>query len=245
MGRGDRLRLSSHGLIERGAVATFLQLVNKVERESGTISKANRLMTVNNPPGRQEKIVSWTAQAWEAIQRERSDWTFLRVQFSAALTIGKASYAPADLGLTNVARWIKNADGYASFTLYDPAIGRADETRLRDISFREWADRYDIGVSDATRPNVAALGTDKTIKLGPTPDKAYVLRGWYHRTIQTLTRNNDVPYIDEQYHDAIVWRALLMLNEDEEGAFQIGAVGARYHGLRAAMIKAYTEEVTT
>lgn len=226
-------------------MATFLQLVNDVERESGTIAQTQRLKTVVNPIGRQEKIVHWTAMAWEAIQRERGDWTFMRSRFTAPLIVGQVSYTAASLGLTGVSRWLGPADGYAAFTLYDPDLGKGDETRLQHLPYRTWADMYDVGAPTSTRPTQAAIGPDNTINVGPPPDKAYVLRGWYRRSIQTLAADADVPFIDPDYHDAIVWRALVMLSEHEEAAFQIGAAGLRYNAVRADMLRAFTEPCET
>lgn len=226
-------------------MSTFLQLVNDVERESGIINKPQRLTTVVGANGRQEKIVHWTATAWEQIQRERRDWTFLRKQFSHALTIGQASYTPADLGLTDFGGWVSEADNFRPFTIYDPALGRADETRLKPVNHRAWLDAFDIGVHDATRPNAVAIGFDRMLNFGPKPDKAYVVRGWYRRKIQTLSADSDVPYIDEQFHDAIVYRALMLLGEHDEAVMAISTAQAKARSLHSQMVAEFTDPIET
>lgn len=226
-------------------MATFLQLVNKVERLSGIINQGQRLTTIVGARGRQEKIVYWTSQAWEEIQRERRDWTFLRKQFDEALTVGQTTYTPAQLGITDFGGWVSEADNFRPFTLYDPALGRADETRLKPVNHRAWLDAFDIGSHDATRPNAIAIGFDRTLNVGPKPDKSYVLRGWYRRKIQTIAADSDVPYLDEQYHDAIVYRALMMLGEHDEAPVAIGTAQAKARVLHSQMLGEFTDPIET
>lgn len=225
-------------------MATFLQLVNRVERESGTIGQSQRLSSVTGAVGRQEKIVYWTSQAWEIIQRLRPDWTFARREFSHALTIGQARYAAADLGIADFGGWMPEADGYSPYSLYDPAIGQADETRVRVRDYRVWRDAYDFGAPDPMRPNILAFDPERRLCAGPVPDKAYVLRGDYRRSIQTLTSDADEPFISADFHDTIVWQALILLaDHDEAIAPSLTAARSCAAGL-SAMVREYTEAVT-
>lgn len=222
-------------------MATFLQLVNDVERESGTISQAQELATVVNPIGRQRKIVRWTRQAWEMIQRSRDDWTFQRQPGSGSLVAGTASYTGAALGLTNFGRWCRPAEPVPQITLYDPAIGKGDELPLRQLRFEDWLNRYDLGVHDQQRPSHFAIGHDGKVYFGPTPDKAYTLRCWYRRALQTLIADSDVPYIDPDFHQVIVWRALMLLADDDEAPFEVASSTAEYREIYGRMVNHYTD----
>lgn len=224
-------------------MATFLQLVNDVERESGTISQAQRVTTVLEPIGRQEKIVNWTRQAWEMIQRERSDWTFRRKQFTGDMVIGQTAYTASQLAITDFAGWETGAPGFMPFTIHDPALGRGDENALREIDYRQWLTAYDVGLSQSYRPNVIATGWNRALNVGPPPDKAYKLRGWYKRAIQSLVANTDVPYIDPEFHQAIVWRALVLLAEDDEAQIEMATSGRQYDALYSRMVTAYTDPI--
>lgn len=224
-------------------MATFLQLVNDVERESGTIAQAQRLTTVAGAIGRQEKIVAWTRQAWEMIQRERTDWTFRRKQFTADLTIGQHSYSADDLSISDFGGWMSGTYEFMPFTIYDDSIGRADETRLREVSFRQWLDSYDVGAHDRLRPNVIAEGWDRALKLGPPPDKAYKLRGWYRAEIQSLTEDSDEPVIADDFHQVIVWKACMLLAEDDEAQFEVVTSGRAYDLLYSRMVAEYTDRI--
>lgn len=224
-------------------MATFLQLVNDVERESGTISQSQELTTVANPIGRQRKIVNWTRQAWEMIQRSRDDWTFQRTQGTGALVAGTTAYTGAGLSLTNFGRWLRPAEPMPQFTLYDPALGRGDEIPLRPMRFEDWLLRFDVGLHDQQRPSHYAIGVDGSVHFGPTPDKAYSLRCWYRRGIQRLVADADEPFIDPDYHQAIVWRALMMLGDDDEAPFEVGSSTAEYREIYGRMVNQFTGPV--
>lgn len=219
---------------------TFLELVNKVERESGTVSQGQRLTTVAGALGRHEKFVQWVVGAWESIQAERQDWTFLRKQFSASLTIGDTSYSGADFALTDFSRWCDDDEGGTPYTIYDPDLGRGDETVLRLIPQTTWVGRWDIGLPDQQRPCEVAIGYDRQLNFGPPPDKAYTVRGWYHRTIQTLVNDTDEPIIGSDHHDIIVWRALMLMAQGDEAGDAFNAAFSQYRVKWNGLVRAYT-----
>lgn len=224
-------------------MATFLELVNDVARESGTMG-GQTIGSVANASGRWSKVVHWTRQAWELIQRERSDWTFLRKQFTGTLYAGKARYTQVDLAIPDFGSWpFPNSDG-RRFTLFDPAIGRADEQPLPRIDYDTWLNRYDVGVPGQNRPTEFAIGDDRALYVGLTPDRQYMLRGHYRRAVQALTADDDQPYINPDLHQAIVWRALMLLGDDDESQIEVASSSANYFRFREAMIREYVEECT-
>lgn len=223
-------------------MGTFLELVNDVGRESGTMG-GQSLASVTTATGRWLKLVAWTRQAWQMIQRERSDWTFRRASFEAVLTVGQARYTPVDLGITDFASWEVEADGINPFSIYDSSIGRLDESHIRRLGYRDWAERYDFGTHDANRPQVMTIDFDRKLCLGPKPDKAYRLRGWYRRGLQNLVADSDTPFIDPDFHQIIVWRALMLLGEDDESQFEAATSSAQYLTMRSSLIREYTEAI--
>jgi hypothetical protein len=222
-------------------VSTFLEIVNDVERESGTIAQSQRLSTVAGAVGRQEKIVEWVAAAWRDIQKGRLDWTFLRKEGSHALVADQARYTATELGLTDFAGWLQDADAIQSYTLYDADIGRSDESRLQVLPYRVWKDVYDVGTHDAMRPIQVAFDNERRLCFGNTPDKAYVARFPYRRAVQILTDDADEPYIDDRHHNAIMWLALVYLAEHDEAPMPIGTAMNRYRAALSAMVSEYTE----
>jgi hypothetical protein len=222
-------------------MATFLQLVNDVSRESGTISQQQELTTVVGATGRQRRVVNWTRQAWEMIQRARDDWTFQRMQGAGALTIGTASYTGSALSLPTFGRWCRPGEPVPQFTLYDAALGRGDELPLRRMRFEDWLMRFDVGTHDSQRPSHYAIGMDGKVYFGPTPDKAYAVRCWYRRGVQSLALDADEPFIDPDFHQAIVWRALMLLGDDDEAPFEVASSTAEYREIFGRMVNQYTD----
>lgn len=225
-------------------MATFLNLVNDLERESGTIQKGSRLSTVANAPARQEKMVEWVAEAWRLIQLDRSDWPFMRLEFEGPLVAGTARYSGASLGITNFSRWARPTWDYEPFTVYDSAIGRNDEQRLHYIQWLAYKDRWDRGVHDYQRPTEVAVAPDGRLCVGATPEKGYRLRGEYFCTAQILNADTDVPLCAEEHHNIIVWRALMLLGDHDESPVTVATAKSKYDASLRALVNASMEMVT-
>lgn len=199
---------------------TFLELCQKAGTDSGLISYQNRPTTVAGATGRWAGIVAFTAQSWSDIQRSRGDWEFNRDSFSHALTIGQASYTPAQLGITErFSRFAVDAKaaGYQPMHCYDPAIGVADDASLWQISPECWQMIYGRGPQTPTKPTEYALASGKLF-VGSQPDKAYVLAGDYWKSPQVLAADSDVPDLPEHFHDIIAWKAIMKIS-GKDGAF--------------------------
>ena len=227
-------------------MATFLELVNKVGPESGTVSGS--LGAIASATGRWAKVVGWTRDAWSQIQRERGDWTFRQKQFSGTLTAGLSEYTAASFGITDFGGWLRDSgaleyDGLRPFSLYDPDRGREDEGHLRVIPHAQWLRSWDLGDPDNQRPTVVAEGPLRTLLFGPPPDKGYIVRGWYKRAVQELTNGEDTPYIDPEFHDAIKWKAIELLAQHDEAEFHLATAGNQYRAVRSQMIRAYVPQV--
>lgn len=216
---------------------TFLQLVNDVERESGTVARGQRLSTVSVPgTDRQEKIIEWTREAWRMIQVARSDWPWLTQEFTGPLVPGQSRYSAADLLIEDFARWGKPTQTYNPYTLYDPTEGKAQERELFELTFHEWKARYDRGEPQLNRPRYFAFDRSSQLCVGHPPDKAYTLRGEYKRTAQILTNDADLPLCGEDHHKVIVWKALLLMAENDEAQIQIATTQRNYASAFANLV---------
>lgn len=222
-------------------MATFLQLVQAVGSDSGSAS--GTLATVTGATGRWATIVRFVSQAWENIQKDRNDWTFRRKAFSSSLAAGTATYAASAFSITDFGGWLRERDGFEPITIYDPALGQGDETQVCQIKHDQYLMSYDRGSHDQNRPLHVARTPDRGLSFGPTPDKVYTVRGWYKREVQVLADDADVPYIDDEFHDVIKWRAMVMLAEYDEAAFPIGTAVSNYRNLYGTFLHEYLPEV--
>jgi hypothetical protein len=205
---------------------TFLELCQAVARESGTIS-GTKPTTVVGQTGRLLNIVSWTAEAYRIIQRERTDWRWLEGEFSGNTVASQGAYTPANMGITSrfVGWHLGPSKARYSLSAYLTATGRADEQWLIFSDWEEFEPTYLFG-ADATRtgrPVAFSVSPANSLVLWPAPNAVYTLRGKYRKGVQNLAADSDVPEMPDENHYAIVWRALMLLGTFDEAAPQMGA----------------------
>lgn len=228
-------------------MSTFLQLVNKVEENSGTIdTRSNPTVDVTAPATlRQQKIVNWVADAWSLIQNARTDWRFMRGEFEHALVTGQQRYTAAQLGLSDLATWVGPLSNQPDpMACFDPAIGGADQQRVRFLQWDAWRERYARGAIASSRPIHWSIDFDNKLCIGPAPDRAWTLCGEYIRTPQVLSANADVPRLPAQFHDVIVYRALMLLADHDEAPSALIPAQGKYADTYHRLVNATTEPVT-
>ncbi len=221
----------------------FLTLCQAVARESGTLASLGTFTTVVGATDRRAKIVAWTRDAYIDLQNQRTDWLWLRSQFTKALTIGTTSYDRAALVLPRLKRFIGDVPEHRSMTLYDPALGKADEGEIDHISYERWLEMYDRGTHDSNRVRHWALSPERKLLVGPTPNKAYVLRGEYLKTPQELAVDADVPEMPEEHHRVIVFEALLLMKRSDRMFASLNVDSVQYTSLRSALVNAQTPDL--
>jgi len=208
-------------------MATFLELCQKVARESGTVSGV-KPTAVTGQTDRLAKIVYWTNDAWRQIQNAHAGWLWMQAEFYGSTVASTQRYAAtsfndlaAAAAITRFADWVYSEDGDSGITLYDPAIGLSDEGALR---FRQWEifHRNNLrGVQNTGKPTVFSIAPDKRLVLSYTPNAVYTIKGQYRKDVQTLSANGDIPECPVRFHDAIVDAALILLGTHDESPTQI------------------------
>jgi hypothetical protein len=212
----------------------FLALCQMVARESGTISGTLPTSVVNQT-GRLAKIVGWTASAWQKIQTDRNAWLWMRQEFTGDTIAGTTRYTPAAWNIDDLARWIIDQvdAGEYPVSLYLTATGVADEGVITYLPWPEWKARYGRGAQDANRPTHYTVTPANELALGPVPNDVYTVRGEYMQLPQTLSANDDVPNLPAQYHEAIAYRALMLLAGHDEAPTTYAEAKSNYDRLMA------------
>lgn len=219
---------------------TFLELCQKVARDSGTVAGVPSFTTVADPTGRVAQVVDWVRDAWIDIQNERGDWLFMQGTFTAPLSIGVSAYAPVTLGITDLASFAVDTPYQRALSLYDPVIGEADEGAIEQIAYSLWVERWGRGSNDNNRPTEWALSPQGEMLFGATPDKAYTIRGAYRRSAQFLTDDTDVPIMPVEHHRLIAAEAIRLMARSDE-AYQVLAERAdQYVRLRHPLVRDQT-----
>lgn len=221
----------------------YLELCREVASQSGTIAGLPSFTTTTGATGRIEQLTQWVRNAWVDIQNERSDWLFMRNEFLAPLVIGKRTYTAAELGIADFGRFIPDGET-RNLTCYDPDIGPEDEQTLRGMSWPLYRERYGRGFHDPNRPIEWAAAINGALAIGPTPDKAYMVRGEYRRSAQRLLLDTDTPTMPEQFHGLIVGEAIRLMARSDEAFQVLGERTDNYVRLRSPLVRDQTPPVS-
>jgi hypothetical protein len=225
----------------------FLKLAQRTAWESGTVAGTATPATVTGQSGRLARIVKDVAEAWRLIQiAQPGGWKWQRKQFTGkAVTQSTARYGASGWSLTRVNRFLCDHEftGMRPFTIYGVDEGVANE---REIAFMPWETyiaTYTRGTQEEGPPTEYSISPDGELCLGPIPDDDYTIGGWYLQAPQILADNDDVPEMpghiadaEEDEHMIIVWRAIMLLAEHDEGPAQIVTAKAKYAECYQALV---------
>lgn len=194
-------------------MATFLEICKDMAREAGI---SGGIPSVTGQAGEAGRVVNWVARAYKYIQNLHPHWKFMRQALELSLTAGKAEYTADELAVADFGEW----SFMRSWRSYRPAMGYADEQPVQMVDY-EYFDRvYGYGSSREMpgRPQVVAVAPDQSLLFWPKPDEAYTIVGEQYRAPHNLLENGDTPIFPARYHDAIMYRALMLYGEFEGDA---------------------------
>lgn len=189
---------------------TFLQLCQTVRQECGIAGDGPT--SVVNQVGVMKKVVDRTSRAWVDIQTSRPYWKFLRNQFVWQTVPGTREYSVVgDLGLLTCDKFDRT-----NTMLYQTST--EDEKALKWWSYDLFRSR--IRTYPAGRPTIVTEAPGRKLAFDRTPDAVYTVTLDYWMTPEKLALNTDVPALPEHFHDAIVWKSVMMF-AGNEGATEL------------------------
>ena len=159
------------------------------------------------------------------IQNDRADWAFREGDFEGGVLKGSSRYTGASFEITRFEAFVWRLN---AVTMFDPAIGRADETYLEPMRWNDYRRYWTVGEPVATRPSVFSISPEGELCLGAEPDKPYTLRGLYLKAPQVLVNNSDLPDMPASFHSVIVERALMLLHQYDEAMEPLAFATQRY-----------------
>ncbi len=203
----------------------FLQLAQKLRQECGVAGTGP--ISVVNQNNEAKRLVDYINDAWVEIQSMRSDWSFMRQDFTFPVTAGVGEYSPTAADLTDWKRWHTD-----TLRIYLTSVGIPDEQWLIEWEYQVFRDTYRYSTQTPGRPVVFAVRKrDKALMMGPVPDTDYTVVGEYQRAPTQLLADTDTPDIPEHLHMVIVYKAMEFygLFEAATEVLQRGSSGfARY-----------------
>ncbi len=217
---------------------TFLELCQRTRQECGIAGAGPT--TVVGQTREMKRLCDWVAQSWVDIQQERTDWRFMRRDFTFNTTAGKQSYPSSVAGYT-FKRWIND-----SFRAYLLSAGVATEVILSQYhDYSSFRDFYLLGSRRLVqgRPLYITIAPDQSLLLGFPPNDVYVVSGQYYSKATLLTADDDEPCLPEDYHMLIVYKAMQKYGRFEAAAEQIAAGKEEYAPLFNRLVTDQTPEI--
>jgi len=193
----------------------FLEICRRVLQDSGTgysedipDTADTVAIDVDGHPGR---VVRFVQQAWRELQIGRDDWLWMDREFTFQTVAGTHTYAHGDMleadGTTKsfpngLRTWYTNRTWY---------IGTGG-ARIVHMAYQTWRERQRTGTPPSGEPNGYTIDPSRRLRLYPNPDAQYLIEGSYQSGVQELVNAGDVPDLPEEFHETVVWRAVMMVH---------------------------------
>jgi len=190
--------------------STYLELCVKFREVVGMSGSGPA--TVIGQTGMNKKITIWVADADELIQRKWEDWKFLlNTKQVITAVAGTATFTPADLSVTDLARWRE--------TSFVRSPGTADYLKLSyDISYEEYlvSEMY-LGVEvTGAIERVIIRSSDNAVIFYLTPAADTTVWAAYYKAVTRMTLDTSTTLIPKRFEDAILYRAKMFYAEHLE-----------------------------
>lgn len=183
--------------------------------------------TTIDPSGEWADVVRWVDRAWKDIQlRNKGTWNWMRKSVQFNTIANQSTYDPtaAPMSLTDFGNWV----GYTFRVYQGGEIGNQLDL-VHWQSYEHFRNSYLLGslVTEASRPNDVVIAPDKSIILYPAPsDTSFTVTADYYTKPQVLTLDSDTPNMPEEFHELILYRALMFASQ-VEGAVDNYSIGEK------------------
>ena len=185
-------------------MATFLKLCQQVRKLGGL--QGTGPISVTTVQGTEEAIVQMVIESYTEIQNRRRDWEWMERSHSFFTGVGQEEYT------------YQNIFGTAT---PDHSEYHKQSVRITDnegtVRYLKYIDR-DVLEARYLNNTDQKLPTEYTIDpstqgliLRPIPDDVYTVDFRYQRTPEILSLDTDIPSLPAQFHDVIIYKALMKL----------------------------------
>lgn len=176
----------------------YLELVRRLGTEVGA---SGYVQTVQNAEGEALRLANWIKEAWLELQLIRDTWRWRVAEFEVSLPKGQATIDTS--AYTDFHRVLPEE------VFAKPATGNT-WWPLTYVTFPDWQHLVRSRPSQTGSVMYFTERPDLTIEVSPLPDVDYAVRGLYVKKAQELVNDFDVPLLPEEYHMAIVYKAMML-----------------------------------
>lgn len=168
--------------------------------------------TVADQEGVEGEIVQWVAASHNDICRKHPNWLFMIGTGTFPVPEGTRTIAESaievllpDFGqLAPMTR----ANGALMLIVAD-GVADSAEMEVEYIPYSLWGGNYDIAPLPTGMPTRFTLNPSGGIEFDSTADRDYTLRFNYRKDVADLADDEDEPMFGTDYHNAIVWWAIV------------------------------------
>lgn len=200
----------------------FLGICKRVRQEVGV--SGDGPVSVSGQTGMYKKIGDWVLAAHEEIQLRHNNWRFDWATVSTTLTGGTEFYQPTDVWSLPVRNW--DWDSMYCYPTADGVQNRTWQTRLDYNAYRQ------VRIPSVQgRPIYVTWKPNKELGFYPIPLAGLTFVGDYYMVPEVMANNTDIPRMPDEYHMAIVWRAVMFFCSSEENPALYQVASLNYNNL--------------
>lgn len=173
----------------------FLSLCKRLRQEAGYSGSGPA--SVTGQTGEAKRVVDWINDAWLDIQVMRGDWRFMLEPFLVTLNSGDSQVTLSTNYKSMLKKTVivKRANGALSFP------GLLTEEEMRALK-RE-------NTETPSYPRYVSVDSAGLMTVFPSCNETVTIAGDYYVKPSEMSENTDIPRLPEEYHLAIVWKALM------------------------------------
>ena len=171
--------------------------------------------------GKSLAFVNWVNDAWMDIQQKHPDWLFMRPSFTVNTTASNGNYlfsactdVPTAAAISAFRYWHRD-----TLKIYLTSGGVGGERHLPYIPYSAWYTVYNTNTQTDSTPVLFTIANNRSLNIAPKPNGIFTITGEYQKTATQLSGNAALPSLPTEYHDAIVYRALMFYAMNEEISF--------------------------
>ena len=199
----------------------YLALCQRLRQEAAI--QGSGPSAVTGQSGEYLRVVDWVADAWNEIQKERTNWKFLWKEDTQAITSGNNDYDISGKGLAELR--------LDTFMIYVTADGISTRSPITFLPYEEFKDKYDIQTATNAKPSHVTQLPSGELRTYPTTNGSHTITFEAFTVPVALSADGDTPAVHARFHMAIVWRALMFYGEYEEDSEVYARAEGKYMGL--------------
>lgn len=192
----------------------YLALVRKVDLilRIGTETPGTQPSSIALAEGVHAEMVQWVTYAHDDICLMRKNWTFMLGSFDIELGAGDRVISHADMlaeepTFGKITPFVDAERAYLGITA--AGVAGAAEELVEYVPYQYWQGAYDAAPISTGQPTHFTITPDDGLEFNALADRAYTIRGNFKRKVVPLVADADEPMFDSEYHNAIVWYAIV------------------------------------